>query len=175
MPSQNRESQRAGSATYLITFVCYGSHLPGQVGTVDRDHNIPGTRTIPEDEVRIAQSSNLMKHPMYRLDAFRRDVVLQGMKEACRRRGWGLIAAHVRMTHTHAVIQADCPPEEVMGSLKAYATRALNEQGIDDRSQPRWARHGSTRYLWTREAVENAVRYVVSRQGDEMAVYCCAS
>ena len=29
---------------YLITFSCYGSHLPGQEGTTDRDRNVPGTR-----------------------------------------------------------------------------------------------------------------------------------
>src|SRR5580704_3597209 len=31
-------------AAYLITFSCYGSHLPGQEGTTDRNHNVPGTR-----------------------------------------------------------------------------------------------------------------------------------
>jgi REP element-mobilizing transposase RayT len=170
-----RERQRPGPATYLITFSCYGAHLPGQESTVDHTHNVPGTRRLPEERSLIDQSLGLMKHPPYCLDALRRKAVLDGIQEACRRRAWSLLAAHVRMTHVHAVVQADCSAEKVLGGLKAYATRALNERGLDNRSRPRWARHGSTRYLWTREAVENAVRYVVGRQGDEMAVYPCAS
>ncbi|MEX2261154.1 MAG: hypothetical protein WD696_04345 [Bryobacteraceae bacterium] len=35
----------------------------------------------------------------------------------------------------------------------------------------RWARHGSTRYLWTTEEVSAAISYVVSRQGDPLAVF----
>jgi hypothetical protein len=175
MLTLSRERQRPGPASYLITFTCYGNHLPGEEGRVDREHNVPGTRTLPEDRVRIEQSLGFLKYPPYHLDALRRGVVLEGLQEACRRRGWGMQAAHVRMTHVHAVVQADCSAEKVMNGLKAYATRALNGRGIDNRSQPRWARHGSTRYLWSRESVEKAVRYVIGGQGDEMAVYCCAS
>jgi len=175
MSTPSRERQRPGPASYLITFTCYGNHLPGEEGRIDREHNVPGTRTLPEDRLRIEQSLGFLKYPPYGLDALRRRVVLEGLQEARRRRGWGLLAAHVRFTHVHAVVQADCSAEKVMNGLKAYATRALNEQEIDDPLQRRWARHGSTRYLWTREAVEAAVRYVVGGQGDEMAVYCCAS
>ena len=35
----------------------------------------------------------------------------------------------------------------------------------------RWARHGSTRYLWTSAAVSAAIHYVVREQGDAMAVF----
>ncbi len=30
-----------------------------------------------------------------------------------------------------------------------------------------WARHGSTPYLWTEEAGERAIDYVINGQGDE--------
>lgn len=175
MLTPSRERERPGIASYLITFTCYGSHLHGEEGRVDREHNTLGTRTLPEDRVRLGQSLGLMIDPPYHLDALRRSVVLEGLQEACRRRGWRLVAAHVRSNHVHVVIQAECSPERVMIGLKAYATRELNERGIEDRSQTRWARHGSTRYLWTREGVDEAIRYVVCGQGEEMAVYCCAS
>jgi REP element-mobilizing transposase RayT len=167
----NRERQRPGPASYLITFVCYGSHLPGQEGTIDRNHNVPGSRPLAEDRVRLLRSSALMTYPPYQLDALRRTVVLDGPLEVCRRRRWNLLAAHVRTNHLHAVVQAHCSPEKVMNGLKGYASRALNERGLDDPFRPRWARHGSTRYLKTAEGVQEAIRYVVGRQGKEMAVF----
>jgi len=122
-----------------------------------------------------AQSEGLMTQPPYQLDAIRRDYVLAGIRQACERRAWGLIAAHVRTNHVHAIVRADCSPEKVMSALKAYASRTLNEAEIDQPDRRRWARHGSTRYLWTRGQVESATRYVVAGQGDEMAVFRCAS
>jgi REP element-mobilizing transposase RayT len=171
----NRERQRPGLASYLITFACYGTRLHGEEGAIDRNHNLPGSRTLPADRVLLAQSAGLMRHPPYLLDAQRRAAVLEGVREACQRRNWSLLAAHVRTNHVHAVLQADSSPEKVMSALKAYATRALNVAGFDVRERPRWARHGSTRYLWTRDRVSNAIRYVVAGQGDEMAVYRCES
>jgi REP element-mobilizing transposase RayT len=174
-PAPNRERQRPAPASYLITFSCYGTFLHGQEGTVDRTHNRVGSPTLEADAVRLTQSQARMRQPPYSLDGVRRNAVLEGLKTACDRRGWSLLAAHVRTTHVHAVVQADSAPEEVMNSLKAYATRALNEAGLDCGLRRRWARHGSTRYLWSREKVRAAVDYVVARQGDEMAVFCCAS
>ena len=55
-----------------------------------------------------------------------------------------------------------------MNAFKSYASRALN---LQEPSQPRWARHGSTRYLWSADQVSAAVGYVVSEQGGDMAVY----
>ncbi len=55
--------------------------------------------------------------------------------------------------------------------LKAYASRSLAEQGFDPPDRRRWARHGSTRYLWTAERVEAAIQYVVQEQGEPMAVF----
>jgi REP element-mobilizing transposase RayT len=171
----NRDRQRAGRASYLITFVCYGTRLPGEEGAIDRNHNLPASRTLPADCVLLAQSEALMRHPAYLLDAQRRATVLEGLKAACQRRNWSLLAAHVRTNHVHAVVQADSSPEKVMSALKAYASRALNLAALDASGRRRWARHGSTRYLWTRERVSNAIRYVVIGQGDQMAVCCYES
>ena len=58
-----------------------------------------------------------------------------------------------------------------MTAMKAYASRALNEHVLDGPGRRRWARHGSTRYLWTGDAVRAAIRYVVCEQGESMAVF----
>jgi hypothetical protein len=60
---------------------------------------------------------------------------------------------------------------KVMNDLKSFASRRLNELGFDTADRKRWARHGSTRWLWKREDVQAALAYVVDKQGEKMAVY----
>ena len=139
---------------YLITFCCYGSHLPGDGKFCE----------YGSDEY--AGAVDRMREPAYVLDDVRRNLVLIGIQEACCRRKWGLLAAHVRTSHVHCVVSADANPDLVMNGLKCYASHALNQ--IEAR-RIRWARHGSTRYLPSQRAVEGAVRYVVEGQGDVLA------
>src|SRR4051794_35708079 len=112
-----------------------------------------------------------MTQKPYRLDAVRRQIVLKSLQEVCSRRGWTLLAAHVRTNHVHVVITAHRKPEQVMTAIKAYSSRALNEYALDCPDRRRWARHGSTRYLWTEDAVRTAIQYVVREQGESMAVF----
>ena len=107
----------------------------------------------------------------YQLDALRRQVVLNSVRQVCSWRGWTLLAAHVRTNHLHVVVTANCTPEQVMSSMKAYSSRALNENALDLPGRRRWARHASTRYLWTGDSVRAAIQYVVREQGAAMAVY----
>jgi len=60
-----------------------------------------------------------------------------------------------------------------MNALKAYASRALNEAHVGPTDQKRWARHGSTRYLWNHEQISAAITYVLDKQGERMATYDC--
>jgi REP element-mobilizing transposase RayT len=157
---------------YLITFVCYGSHLHGhEAGSVDRGHNLPGSRLIEGDAKRVSAEWELMNQPSYYMDSIRRDAVLASLLESCSERRWTLLAAHVRTNHIHIVVEADARPERVMNDLKSYASRCLNRMGLDEPSRKRWARHGSTRWLWKQENVSAAIRYVVDDQGDLMAVF----
>jgi REP element-mobilizing transposase RayT len=91
--------------------------------------------------------------------------------ERCRERQWSLLAAHVRTNHVHIVVEAEARPERVMNDLKSFASRCLNAHGLDEPARKRWARHGSTRWLWKPENVSAAIRYVVDGQGNPMAVY----
>ena len=100
----------------------------------------------------------------YLLDKASGEIVIAAIRRASERFKWILLAAHVRTTHVHVVITADCEPEKVLTTLKAYSTRSLGA------ARP-WARHGSTRYLWTAGDVNSAVDYVLHRQGEPLALY----
>jgi hypothetical protein len=56
-----------------------------------------------------------------------------------------------------------------MNELKSYASRELNRLGHDGPDRRRWARHGSTRWLWRDEDVRQAVHYVIEEQGELFA------
>ena len=112
-----------------------------------------------------------MDQAPYEMDRSRRETVLTAMVERCSERHWKLLAAHVRTNHVHVVVDADVRPERIMNDLKSYASRYLNQSGLNDPTRKRWARHGSTRWLWERESVSAAIRYVVDQKGDLMAVF----
>ena len=149
--------------TYLITFACYGCHLHGNpTGSVDAAHNVPGTPILEEDTARAAGERQRMDQPPCHLDHIRREAVLQAIQEVCVHRGWNLLAAHVRSNHVHTVVEAEAEPERVMGDFKAYASRRLNLTRLDQPDRKRWARHGSTRWLWKPRHVSAAMLYVVA-------------
>jgi REP element-mobilizing transposase RayT len=169
-PEQNLERQGTAN-TYLITWACYGAWLPGQSGAVPRTMN-RFRRPLPEPDTRREQQSrSRMTQPHNLMDAARRRVVLDSLQEVCSCRSWNLLAAHVRTNHVHVVTTAGCPPVRVMIAMKAYSSRALNESAQDCPERCRWARHASTRYLWTRDSVRAAIEYVVREQGESMAVF----
>jgi REP element-mobilizing transposase RayT len=160
------------AVTYLITFTCYGCHLHGdESGSVDRAHNVPGTPIVDSDPSRAAAERERMDQAPYILDKPRRDAVLKAIHEVCTYRGWCLLAAHVRSTHVHTVVDSEALPERVMTDFKAYASRGLNRLGLDQRGRKRWTRHGSTRWLWKTEHIAAAVEYVVDEQGSAMSVF----
>ncbi len=157
---------------YFLTFACYGAHLHGdESGSVDRRHNLVGTRSLAPDPHRAAAERRSMNRPAYDLDNNRRAVVLETIREVCGIRGWNLLAAHVRSNHVHLIVEAEVSPEKVMNDCKAYASRALHHCDSDARGRKRWARHGSTRWLWTEQDVRDAIRYVVDEQGAPMSVF----
>jgi REP element-mobilizing transposase RayT len=170
-PAQNRDRQEAAAATYLITFVCYGSWLPGRIGAVPRTQNAFGAPLPEADAAKERRARNGMSQEPYVLDAIRQQVVLRSLQDVCAFRRWTLLAAHVRTNHVHVVTTAGCKPEPVLNALKAYSSCALNQLGMDTPGRHRWARHGSTRYLWTSAAALAAIHYVVREQGDALAVF----
>ena len=134
----------AAPLAYLITFRTYGTWLHGdERGSVDKEHNIPGTPYLPPDPIREARERDLMDQPEYNLDAARCDVVLKTNQEDCQHRQWNLLAAHVRSNHAHIVVQASTNPEKVMTDFKAYASRRLTEAGFENSERKRWSRQAA--------------------------------
>ncbi len=151
--------------TYLITFSCYGSHLHGhESGSVDKRHNLPGSRMLKPDPRRVSVDRRHMNQRFWVLDKNRRDAVLSSMLERCSSNGWDLLAAHARTNHVHLVIDAEAKPDRIMNDLKSYASRYLNQLGLDWPTRKGWTRHGSTRWLWKPGQVSAAIRYVVDQQ-----------
>jgi hypothetical protein len=115
---------------FLITFVCYGRHLHGcEVGSVDRDHNIPGSPLVDVDAARAAAERDLMSETPYRLDQIRRATVLDAVQEVCAHQGWSLLAAHVRSSHVHTVVAAEVLPARVDARLQSLCESPSESDG----------------------------------------------
>ena len=157
---------------YFITFTTYGTWLHGrETGSVDREHNAPGTPVLPPDAAREASARAAMRQACYILDEPRRNVVLRTLVEVCRHRQWTPWAVHVRTNHVHVVVTAPVPPEKVMSDFKAWASRRLRESFDESPDRDRWTQHGSTRYLNDSASMSAAIRYTLDEQGDRMSAY----
>ena len=98
---------------YFLTFTTYGAWLQGRTaGSVDRQHNQPGTPFLPADTKKEVLHRARMRQPEYRLDADRRATVLRTIREVAQHRGWRLRAVHVRSNHVHLIITAADKPEK---------------------------------------------------------------
>ena len=106
------------------------------------------------------------------MNADQRALTLEAIREVCRYKNWLLLAAHVRSNHVHTVVDAggDVAPEFVMNAFKSYSSRVFNLQAPQSKGRLRWARHGSTRYLRSRDEIEAAVRYVLEKQEKQWLV-----
>ena len=134
---------------YFITFTCYGARLHGdELGSVDRGHNLVGSRPLePNPQRAMVERQRMLQYP-YLLDREDRAVVIASLRGHCAHRGWMRWAAHVKSNHVHAIVEAEIRPERIMNEFKFYASRELTRLGKDGPTRRRWARHGSTRWLW---------------------------
>src|SRR5919198_3939933 len=125
---------------YFITFSCYGTRLHGdESGSVDRRHNLFGSRMLESDPKRVmAERCEMLQYP-YVLDQASRAAVLAAIQSHCAHRGWNLLAAHVRSSHVHVVVEADIRPERILNEFKSYASRELNRMESEGPDRKRWA------------------------------------
>jgi REP element-mobilizing transposase RayT len=138
---------------------------------MDRRHNLVGSRLLESDPQRAQAERQRMRQPPYVLDPPRRETVLVALRKHCSFRGWSLLAAHVRSNHVHVILEADIQPERIMNEFKSYASRELNHLRLQGTDRKRRARHGSTRWLWKDQDVQQALRYVIAEQGEPMALF----
>ena len=82
-------SEARKASTYLITFSCYGQRLHGdEAGSVDRNHNQPGSLGTPADHRREMAEKSRMTDPRYVLDDRARPAVLKSIQRVCEYRGY---------------------------------------------------------------------------------------
>ncbi len=154
---------------WFITFSCYGARLHGsESGSVDRDHNAPGTPMLPVDARRQRVERSQMREAPASLSSAARTTALAAIRDACAYRRWILHAAHVRSNHVHVVVASRADASELLQKLKSRASRALNEEFGRRRW---WAYHGSTIPLWNTRRVDDAVEYTWRQEGEPMARY----
>ena len=110
-----------------------------------------------------------MKGAAILLNSQLRGAVESASRDVCHHKEWTLEALNVRTNHVHAVVGAPTKPEQVLTTLKAWATRRCRESGLVAVERKLWTRHGSMRYLWTERDIERAATYVVEAQGSPLA------
>jgi REP element-mobilizing transposase RayT len=151
---------------FFLTWSCYGQRLHGdEVGSVNKFHNrfgMPLVETNPG--LREHQASLLAHHPTVLSQAMRR-VVRDAIVERCEFRKTPLIALNVRSTHVHLIVEAQQDPGALAGGFKARSTRVLRESNLVGPTHHVWADHGSKRWLFTLDAIRNAMEYVLLEQG----------
>ncbi|MCK5920935.1 MAG: transposase, partial [Methylococcales bacterium] len=153
---------------YFITFTAYGTWLHGdsRKSIVVENHS---TKLIEPQESFLRHEQQKLKHPVVMFDEKMRRAILEAIMERCLWKQWHLYAAHVRSNHVHVIVNSTDPIDKVMASLKAWATRKLRQSGYDFPKV--WTRHGSTKYIFTREKMLEKIHYVVHEQGEMMAYY----
>jgi REP element-mobilizing transposase RayT len=157
-------------AGYLITFTTYGTWLHGNaVGSILKSDEYSGTVLITGNpELEMAEFKRLKDMP-FKMNEHQRRIVLAAILEVCQFRNWIAHAVHVRSNHIHAVVCAKAKPEKIMNDFKVYATKALRKETVRLDLAKVWTRHGSTKYLWYDQALDDAIKYVRDGQGKMMA------
>jgi REP element-mobilizing transposase RayT len=151
---------------YFLTFRTFGTWHPGdERGSVNRVNNVYGERGIARNPRLSHWSQQIQNDDTFVLDAAGRSVVDAAIRDACRFRGWKLIALNVRTNHVHAVVWPDAGKDAMMTVFKARATRVLREAGVIGAETRVWSRHGSTRVLFCERSVTGARYYVLHGQG----------
>jgi REP element-mobilizing transposase RayT len=161
MKTNGNEAPMPDPVAYFITWVTYGTWLPGdECGWVEyhRGWQLP-------DPIRKLEAAAKMTEDACWLDADQRDAVEKQVAETCDHRGWTLHAVNCRTNHLHVVVSAPVSPKVVRSQLKAWCTRKLKILAESKRPPIRirdnwWAERGSQRYIYDDAGLEAAIIYV---------------
>ena len=99
-------------------------------GSVDRKQNVYGTAKIAPNSRLQNSDAKQLKHPPQSLNAQKRKVVENAVREVCDHRQYILRAINIRSNHVHTVVTAAMKPEPILIAFQAYATRALRKHGL---------------------------------------------
>ncbi len=153
---------------YFITFTTYGTWLHG-----DPRNSIirrGGKTEVMESNPQLYRHEQRhLKFPPVKLDSRHQILVREAILNLCTVRQWHLFALHVRSSHVHVVIRADCEINLVMDNLKRWSTRKLRENGFH--GEKVWTMGGSKKYVFREEKLREKIHYVIYEQGTIMAYY----
>jgi REP element-mobilizing transposase RayT len=150
---------------YFLTWHTYGTWLPGDHRGWVEGRASAETPVLSGDRRKRCIAGERMAGTPVLFDPQQRAIVEATTREVCSIRNWRLLAVNCRSNHVHVVVLAlNVKPEAVMNSLKAWCSRRLNEADTEHAGRRWWVRHGSTRYLNSEQAVQQAIHYVVHEQ-----------
>jgi REP element-mobilizing transposase RayT len=138
-------------------------------GSVDKRHNRYGTAFLGQNCSRQMKEHSILKNQPLELTQQLRRAVLRAIIGVRDARKWFAHAVHVRSNHVHIVVSGKERPEKMMVDFKSYATRAIKRNNnMQKLIKKFWTQHGSTKYLWTKESLVSAIKYVKNEQGKMM-------
>jgi hypothetical protein len=168
---------------WLFTWTCYGTWLPGDtrgfVGNVRQadgaqvTHNLPGTPYDADLPGLVAYTREHMTRPPVTLGRAEADAVIGQYQETARIRKWFLHAASVMYNHTHVVVgvRGDPDPQQMLETLKSWATRAVKKVRPLPNNGHFWTAKGSKRKLPDEQALRSAILYVTRKQPNPLATW----
>lgn len=152
---------------FLLSFRTYGTWLHGdERGSVDQSHNIYSTPLLDPDAKRQGDMVKRMKCTPVVFNDVMRSVVDAAIVDHCKYREWQLFERAVRTNHVHVVVgYVGLAPEQMIGQLKARASRWLHERSLVRPGVKIWSDGpGSRQYLWKPDQINRAARYVLDGQ-----------
>ena len=154
---------------YHITFTTYGTWLHGDGrGSVSKALNQYSSDFVTPSRSLKNREKRILKNQPVILNKMQRKTALEAILQVCNYHNWFAHAVHVRSNHIHIVVYGKEMPEKMMAQFKAYATRAIKKCSYDVYIKKYWTRHGSTRYIWKKDALASTIEYVKTGQGKIM-------
>ena len=160
---------------WFLTWVTYGSWLPGdERGFVSHVrtasgrqviHNIPGTPRDGKIPALRRYAASQLKCDPIQLTLPHAEALLEQFHETVEYRRWHLWVVGIMANHVHVVVgvPGDPEPSKILGDLKCYGSRALNQRWGKPESDTWWADSGSKRKLRNDDAVLCAIHYVIEQ------------
>lgn len=152
---------------HFCTFTTYGTWLHGEKrGSINRKGNEFDTHYLaPLPKLEALRKSQLTQEPLV-LDAAMRGCVQRAIEAYCAFRGAALIEVNARTNHVHVAISSQEAPAKTFNGLKAYATRALRNEGLVAQDRRVWTNGGSRQNCFTDDDVARVRRYI--RDGQDV-------
>ncbi|QOY90572.1 transposase [Paludibaculum fermentans] len=100
-----------------------------------------------------------------------RELILETIRKTSAATNYELLAAHIRTTHLHIILDTPSTPEQSMGDLKLACTMALKAANLADAEDRIWADYGHIRPLRSPYALTQAINYILNGQGAPMDIY----